>query len=264
VEVKLNKKQIFIGEYYPKRNLAEFIVEKKNIPDSLAKITKLLSDININLLSGRIASEPDKNTSVFCFIADLTNLRIKPEEIAKKLSALDVVLNVKYKKSDINGLIVDDMHFPLLAISERSLLFRVETIKNMFDRLYEEFGTGAAVVIHNMGIAAGERKAMFLSSKYKLKGRNLLKIIFAERVSKGWGIPRLIKINEDKAVVRVDDLFECYPFKGKLKEPRSQFFRGYLRGVFKVIFGKDVNVVEKYCIAKGDEYCEFYISEKID
>jgi len=37
--------------------------------------------------------------------------------------------------------------------------------------------------------------------------------------------------------ISVQDLFECLPYKGKLKEPRSHFFRGYLEGVSRRFLG---------------------------
>jgi predicted hydrocarbon binding protein len=255
-------KEVFTGIYSPKRKLIEFSIRKKNIPGSLAAISKVIADLNINLLSGFITAYPDEPTSRLTFVADLTGLDIDAEDVVKKLNALDVVLDVRYELPEIEGLMVDCMHFPLLAIKERSVLFRVETMKNMLERLYANFKTGAAVIFYEMGQVAGERKAKGLMLKYGLKGLDLLKIIMFERIAKGWGVPEIVSFNPESAnaVVRIHELFECYPFKGKLKEPRSQFFRGYLRGVFKIIFNKDVSVSENYCISKGDEFCEFNIS----
>ena len=65
-----------------------------------------------------------------------------------------------------------------------------------------------------------------------------------------------------RQIIKVYDLFECLPFKGKLMVPRSHFFRGYLAGVFKNLFEANYTVKEIACIAKGDPYCRFIVARK--
>lgn len=54
-------------------------------------------------------------------------------------------------------------------------------------------------------------------------------------------------------------LLECLPFRDNQERPISQFFRGYLAGIFQQLYGRNVNVAETECIAKGDPICRFTI-----
>jgi predicted hydrocarbon binding protein len=253
-------KDVFTGIYSPKKRLVEFSIKKKNVPGALLAITKVISELKINILSGYVTAYPDEPISMVSFVADLTGLNLSVDEVVKKIQALDVVLDVKYAQPEIEGFMIDCMHFPLLALGEKSILFRLETIKNMFERIYASFGTGSAIIFYEMGIGAGERKARKLISEYELKGLDLLKIVMVERIAKGWGIPEIVHFDDKKcsAIIRVYELFECNIVKDMFNEPTSQFFKGYLKGLLKVIFSKEVEVIETSCVAKGDKYCEFH------
>ncbi|MEM2084229.1 MAG: 4-vinyl reductase, partial [Nitrososphaerota archaeon] len=72
-------------------------------------------------------------------------------------------------------------------------------------------------------------------------------------------IPELEEFNEEKCVakIKVYELFECIPFKGLRKEAGSYFFKGYLTGILKNLFNKEIEIIEEKCVAKGDAYCLF-------
>jgi len=103
-----------------------------------------------------------------------------------------------------------------------------------------------------------------LKTEYGLEKRQALDAVLKEVMAKGWDIPEVEVFDErrNEAVIRVYELFECLPFKGKLKEPKSYFFRGYLEGAFKTIFEAECMVNETECIAKGDPYCRFIITQR--
>jgi hypothetical protein len=54
-------------------------------------------------------------------------------------------------------------------------------------RLFEVFGTGAALILFEMGVRAGENKAERISERYGIGGLKALEVILAERIAKGWG-----------------------------------------------------------------------------
>ncbi|MBO3768829.1 MAG: hypothetical protein JTT15_00245, partial [Candidatus Brockarchaeota archaeon] len=126
-------------------------------------------------------------------------------------------------------------------------------------RLYEKFGTGAAVILYEMGLGMGESKFKSVVSKYRVDKQTAVKIILAERSAKGWCIAQLENFNKNGAVIVAKELFECLPFRDNQERPISQFFRGYLAGVFQQLYGKNVNVIETECIAKGDSSCRFIV-----
>ncbi len=255
----LREKDLFIGIYSPERRLIEFQVEMKNIKGALSKVSNIIAKLGINICSGFITAYPEKPDALFSFIADITNVNITTEQVVEKLKKLDIVLKVSFYEPKIKGFMIDNLHFPILVLGERSLTFRIESIGRMFKRLYEIFGSGASFIIYQMGLALGGEKVERLRSKYNMSDEEILSIILNERIAKGWGIPELIDFSkiESRAIIRVYELFECLPFKGKEKEAKSYFFKGYLEGVLAKIFGKEVKISEEKCIAKGDDYCEF-------
>lgn len=254
-------KDVMVGIYSPSRRLFEFSVKIKNMPGAIAEVSGLLAKKGVNLLSGFHLADPAGEEARWGFIADLTGLDIEVEELLKLIMGLKLVSDVSFTEAKFNGLIVDELHFPLTALGERSVLLRVETWGDMSSRLFEAFGSGAGVILYEMGLKAGENKAKNIFEKYGVDGLSALQIILAERVAKGWGIPKIEEFNEEKleAKITVQDLFECLPYRGKDKQPKSHFFRGYITGIFNNLFNKEVATEEVECIAKGDKNCKFMI-----
>lgn len=260
---KYYAKEIFCSAYSPGRRIVEFAVVLKNIPGALAEASSVVAGFNVNVLSGfHIASATD-GTALWSFFADVTESSVGPNSIAEKLRRLNVVLDVNLSERNFDGLCIDDLHFPLTVLNDRSIVFRVETIAEMFRKLRDTFGSGAALIIYTMGMGAGRNRAESVGKKYGAVGLRALQIIMAERTARGWGLVEVKKMDEGKleAVVEVEDLFECLPYRGAMKEPQSVFFRGYLEGVFSVLFNKKVRVREVECVAKGDQKCVFAIND---
>ncbi|MEM3713310.1 MAG: V4R domain-containing protein, partial [Thermoproteota archaeon] len=172
------------------------------------------------------------------------------------------VLEVNTSEQTFDGLIIDTLHFPLQVSGERSFTFRVETFGGILKRLYDKFGTGAAVILYEMGVAAGESKAKSMIKKHRLDKLKMIKLTMAERAAKGWCIAEVAEFSSKNVTLMVKDLFECLPFKGKQENSVSQFFRGYLAGLLRQIFNKDVTVTEVECVAKGDAACKFVAEVK--
>jgi len=246
----MEAKDLFIGIYSPNRFLVEFQVKKKNVPGSLARIAETLAKFNVNLCSGFLTAYPKEPEALFSFIADFTEVEVKPEEILKELKKLDVVIDAKLFYPKIKGLMVDEFHFPLKALGEKSLTFRVASVAKMFKELHDTFESGAKVILYRMGYSAGKSKIELVKKKYHLKGEEALSFILAERVAKGWCRTNILSFDK-KVEIEVKDLFECPALKG------SHFFRGYLDGVLEGILNREVKLKEEKCIAKGDEFCTF-------
>lgn len=255
----MQPKDVFCGIYAPNRRLVEFMVEKRNVVGALAKIAERLAEKGVNILSGFLTAHPDEPVSTWSFVADLTGVDIEPSELAEELKKIDVVLNVKFAEPRFPGLMIDELHFPLRILNEKSITLRVDTFADMVTRLREVFGKGAVVILYEMGVKCGERKVASMKIKYGLKGREALEAIMLERMAKGWGIPEVVEFDSKraKAVIQVRELFECLPFKGKAGEAKSSFFRGYLSGALSWILDKKMLVTEVKCIAKRDPICEF-------
>ena len=253
------RKDLFCSAYSKDGYLFQFAVKLENVPGAIAEVANLLFSSGISILHGFHTAYPNGKEAIWGFFADLKNSNMKVENVIKEIEKLDVVLEVKFSKPIIDGLIIDELHFPIMVLDERSIVMKVKTFAGCFKRLYEKFGSGAGFILYEMGKAAGEEKAR--SEWDKLDKLTALKVILAERAAKGWGMPKIEKFDEEKAeaVIVVQELFECIPFRGRSREAKSQFFRGYLAGVFSQLFGKPILVTESECVAKRDQNCKFII-----
>jgi predicted hydrocarbon binding protein len=251
-------REIPIG-FFSNRKIVEFSFKLKNLPGVIAKISNIISKHKINILSGFHIAYPNIEEAMWSFFADFTNSDIEPKDLIEEIRIMNTTLDIKFNEAKFNNLIIDDLHFPLLVLNERSITLRIDSFANITERLYKVFGSGAATILYEMGMELGENAVKKTSKKYNIKGVEVLKAIFTERIAKGWGIPELEKFDEEKslAIIKVYELFECIPFKGMYKESRSYFFKGYLAGILKTLFNNEVHIIEERCVAKGDPYCLF-------
>ena len=257
------EKEVLFRVHAPGRRVAELIVVVENVPGALARVSGLMAEMGINILTNLGMAKAFEREAVWSSFIDLTDTGLEVEDVVERLRKLDVVLDVKYSE-EVGELLVDTLHFPVMLDRDRHVLLRVETFGKAFGRLFDIFGSGAATIIYQMGRESGMSKAEKVMRECGLKGIDALRVILKERVAKGWCIPEIEVFDEKKneAVIKVYELFECLPFKGKLKEPRSHFFRGYLEGAFKALFKTEYTAIETECLAKGDPYCRFMIVGK--
>ncbi|MBO3769898.1 MAG: hypothetical protein JTT15_05825, partial [Candidatus Brockarchaeota archaeon] len=145
--------------------LAEFYLRLKST--SLEKITKFLLENNIVELSGFQNFDYKNNEIIKGFLADLSGSKNDLKTIVESLKNLDGILEVRFSDNVLNGIIIDELFFPLMVGGERSFTFRVESFGAILKRLYEKFGTGAAVILYEMGLGMGESKFKSVVSKYR-------------------------------------------------------------------------------------------------
>ncbi|MEM2981434.1 MAG: V4R domain-containing protein [Thermoproteota archaeon] len=254
-------KEIMCLEYLPGTRLSEFFVRlRREAEPEFFRVFKILFGKEISELSGFYDTDMEKNEVFLGFFADISRLQNKTAgSIAEELKKIEGVLDVKFSERTFKDLIIDELFFPLTVGGERSFTLRVDSFGAILKRLYEKFGTGAAVILYEMGISLGESKAESVVKKYGVDKQTVLKIILTERAAKGWCLAEIEELNSKKARIMVHELFECLPFRGKQERPVSQLFRGYLAGVFQKLYGKSFSVSEIDCIAKGDSVCRFLL-----
>ncbi|MEM3026825.1 MAG: V4R domain-containing protein [Thermoproteota archaeon] len=259
---KLNPKEVLCAEQHPDAELIEISVKMRKTPGVFTNVVKTLYERRVKLFSGFHTVSREGDTVLIGAFIDISNSDAQAKDIVKDLESIEGVLEVNFSEKGFNGLMIDNLHFPLLVSGERSFTFRVETFGRIVESLYEKFGTGAAVVLYQMGVSAGEDKVRNVLNKHRMSKLDVLKLILAERTAKGWCMAEVVDFNSEGATLIVRELFECLPFKGKKGEAFSQFFRGYLAGVFEHVLNTSVSVVEAECIAKGDPTCKFIIQAR--
>ncbi|MEM4700447.1 MAG: V4R domain-containing protein [Candidatus Nezhaarchaeales archaeon] len=258
-------KELFCGVYSPKRKVVEFTVKLRNTPGALFKVSKLIANLNINIISGFYTAQLAQGDAIWSFFADLTEAKIPAKSLAERIRRLNVVLDVDFSEREFSGLFIDELHFPLIILGDRGVVFRIETVAEIFRKLKDAFGSGAALIIYTMGVNAGKNEVESVSARYGASGLTAIRIIMAERAAKGWCIPEIKEFDEEKLEARIEaeDLFECLPRKGMEKVPQSLFFKGYLEGIFSKLFNREFRVEERECIAKGDQKCTFIIKQAL-
>ncbi|MGQ9479751.1 MAG: V4R domain-containing protein [Thermoproteota archaeon] len=261
-EKRLNPKNVLCSEYYPNARIVELSLKARNVPGIMATIINVLSEREVKFLSSFQSVDPNEKTFLMGAFLDLSTSKIKTEDVGKILRNVEGILEVNVHDKMFDGLIIDELHFPLQVSGERSFTFRVETFGGILRRLYEKFGTGAAVILYEMGVAAGESKAKGIVKKHRMDKLSILKLIMSERSAKGWCLAEVEDFSNRKAMLTISDLFECMPFKGNQDRTVSQFFRGYLAGICRILFDKEVSVTEVECVAKGNPVCKFNIQVK--
>jgi len=132
----------------------------------------------------------------------------------------------------------------------------------MIGRLWGAFGTGAQLILFEMGSEAGQKIAERLKGLGgKEPAAKLARELIKAYSAVGWGCIDLSEFNMEtcEGYVKVYNSFECEPFRGKSNKPRSFFLRGHISNAMSVILGKKLSATEIKCVAQGDPFCEFKI-----
>ena len=245
------------------RELVQFCIGLKNVPGAMGQVASELARYGVNILSGHMTAHPGEELGYVAFFADITDATIGLEELAAALKQLDVVVELEIREAEVPGLIVDAAHFPLLFLGQEVVIIDLRMIGHMFSRLDEVFGTGASVILYEMGVRAG-KVIVEEVVECGIREEDVLKVLAALGVARGWGITEILSWDPRavRLVLRVWENFECKPLAGRKRKPHSHFMRGVIAGIVSKLTGQPVKVREVKCLAKGDPYCEF-VAEKV-
>ncbi|MCS7385395.1 MAG: ACT domain-containing protein [archaeon GB-1867-005] len=245
------------------REVYLFLVELKDVPGALEKLTNIISGNNVDIRSAILIPSIEKQEVGHILIyLDFTHTRVDPSTLSEELRELDVVNWVKYIKPQYNNLIVNTFSFPIAIMGEKALLFRAEWLRELFKRLLKRFGSGGKAFLFYMGFEGGRSSAIHLKNKTNLTGRSLVEAILKIMQAMGHGIFELEKCSLEplEIVIKAKELYECASNE-TIEEGGSQFIRGFLSGVLSEAFKMDLLAIEVKCQSKGDECCEFHVQK---
>lgn len=155
---------------------------------------------------------------------------------------------------------MDLIHFPVVQSSgEKMVMMTAGHLVAMFERARGEFGSGGAVVFHDLGRAYGES---VYEERRSMLGKGFsesnLKEALGTYQAMGWFRFEEVRSGGDTFTLRVSGNFEC---EGKRSpEPASHFVRGHLSGAMTALLGRPMKCEEAKCLARGDRYCEFVLT----
>ncbi|MEM3644384.1 MAG: ACT domain-containing protein, partial [Nitrososphaerota archaeon] len=101
------ERDLVLGVYSPGRKLAEFLVKLRNVPGALASVSRVLSELNLNILSGHHFASPREEEGLWIFFVDLTGKELSEEDVASRLREAELVLDVKFSREALDGVIID-------------------------------------------------------------------------------------------------------------------------------------------------------------
>ena len=244
-------KQVYLGSVW-----------MRDVPGAMARVATALAEMNLNLVGSSSSSINGSGVAEWGFFALGDGKAPAAEELKSRVGALPDVIRSDFREGN-NGLVVDSLHYPLfLNTGQQAMIIRRDTFADMFRRLKAVFGSGGKVVVHELGMATGENVAKDL---VKTLGRDTIMnnhLQLAELMqAQGWGELKVISGSQNplNAHFIIRDSFEC---KGTSSAtPNSDFIRGYVTAYVKVLWGKSLDCKEVSCLSKGDEHCEFILSE---
>ena len=247
----------------PKKKMFSGSIIMKNVPGALAAVSTILAENGLNLIASESTNIRATGDSVWGFFAEAEKEGLTASTVKRSLDSSPVVLK-SCVDAGFSGVVIDKYHYPLqFTMGQKAVIFQRGDIINMFGRLRHVFQTGAAVMIYEMGLAAGQSDARDLIENLgkHIVQNNLDEIVFLYSAT-GWGRPELVDLQFEpfRARLRISDNFECSEMRSKT--PNSHYIRGHLSGFVSLIFEKKNSVRERKCIAMGDPYCEFEVTEE--
>lgn len=227
----------------------------------LYELSKILFENNIGILYISFTrNSPDTDMGILLFL-DLTDSSISVKETKKLLASVKHVKNV-YIIEPFEDIIVDTFFFPITLLGERAIILRKPFFESFISEVQKKMGRGGSAVLYHIGYYIGSH---VYDSHKRIIGNDPQKILnFGKIIYKnvGYGIMKELKIKKEGIItLKILNNFECEINKNlNLENKESHFMRGILAGWFEKYLGKKVMVKETKCIARGDDYCEYYIT----
>ena len=132
-----------------------------------------------------------------------------------------------------------------------------EMLAEMENALQRLFASGAFVIIATMAKPCGRWVCKIFMDKSASIEKALEK--FSELMSdRNWGEFSFSEVDFKNGAGRiaVGNCFESRKRKGAYK-PCCHFLANFVAGFLSELFAKNITVIERKCVAKGDELCEF-------
>jgi predicted hydrocarbon binding protein len=167
------------------------------------------------------------------------------------------------ENSIIDQLVYDSASGRLTYKDIRYVIIRPETIVGFQKTIEQHSRKDARDALFQGGYQGGYLSAKRFKEMQNLSDRQTIRFMMAMGAEIGWGQFELIEhdFKKLKLNVRVENsaFAEAY---GDATEGVCHLINGVLSGLATVLFGRNCMGAETKCLAKGDKYCVFHISEK--
>ena len=138
------------------------------------------------------------------------------------------------------------------------MLFGCSAYRSMCDALYEQFQSGAGVILYRMGEGYGRKVAVAIPIT-EISREDAIKVFQKLALLAGWGNIK-IKILDEKTA---ECLVQKSPFvlhRNDAGNVSCYFLSGVLSAIASVLFGKKFTTREVSCEITGSSICKFLVS----
>jgi len=253
-------KDVMVYRFDPKKKYFLVSLHLENKPGALGNLADQLGIRGINILEGFFGGVTYGTKGNVGFFLESTNTRMDEGWLKDFLQSSVYASDVEVR-TGVEGFLVDSLNFPLTWNSgDRAVLMRVEGLRVMLDGVKKAHAGNGEEMIYQQGLTYGLAAWQNLFSIHRPKTKEGLEEMLRIYISTGWGKIELQELNtaQKHARLKVSEGFECTGLStGKAQ---GYFFGGHIAGAMSSYFGSAVGAIEKKCISKGDEYCEYVIS----
>lgn len=219
----------------------EILVAGRVVPGAVAMLSAVAArkDVSLHPSGGYYSYEPGK--FVWTTFADLSGSSSEVEDIVGDLRKHDFVEKVEWDR--MSDLVFDHYLFPVLAGNDaRVIVFRLQPLLDVEQRLMETFGSAGASIMFNEGRAYAlatlqEYKAMLPGASPEVLIRNVV----AGLRTTGWGLFSFDvsrTLQDGSASVTIGEP----PNAVKPEMENSFFTNGLVAGVIEGVIGKEMKV----------------------
>lgn len=158
-----------------------------------------------------------------------------------------------------NSLAVDDDGM-FTMLGRRIVITPQSTFGTMMKSAADFAGINAAkVFMRQAGIAVAEEYSKIIKELLKLEKEEAIVFYCETGGKRGWGFNVIEEINVDKGIFKGALYHSPFVtgFQEKINVPVCDYLVGAIEGMFKYFGAKGVRIVEKKCVAMGDDVCRF-------
>src|ERR1700730_185524 len=144
--------------------------------------------------------------------------------------------------------------------NSRVMLFGCSAYRSMCDALYEQFQSGAGVILYRMGEGYGRKVAAAIPIS-EMSREDAIKVFQKLALLAGWGNVK-IKILDEKTAECIVHKSPSVLHRNDAGNVSCYFLSGVLSAIASALFRKKFTTREISCEITGGNACKFLVSEQ--
>lgn len=248
----------------PNERLTSFLLEVTEDRIGIIRdIADLLGGLGVNIHHISASVEGGRG-GIYLVVSLPRQGEISAESLREKLSRIEGIGNVVFQPCEIEGLLIDELNFPLMRYDDRVFTLTRRAWSSLRSNLTGLVGPQAYfAIIFRLGLEIGKG---FAETYLEIASRagigdpmEVIRFVMTKMLAAaGWAKASLEESERGLRIILKDNLEA--EASGKSDGPSCFFTKGVLAGAMSRILRTPVEVNEAKCQAAGDDHCEFTIS----